>query len=118
MSILSKIKRFFGFELPSLELSEEKESEIIEKLARAISKWDMETPAYILLYSFRPISTVVSYTTILPAALFLEFFGIDGYKYTAFFSKKENLQRLLKRIEELEDEKKILKQKRKLKSNS
>jgi len=112
MSKLRKIWELFKKALshvPSLDLDEERENELIEKIAQAISKRDLEVPAIILGVGYIPTSTFLSYTTLLPLAPYLEAIGIKGYEYTALFSKKRNVKRLLKRIEELKDAKKAKK---------
>ena len=102
--IFSRIKDFFGdlFELPSTEISPEREEEIIDKVARAVSRFDMELPAMFMGNLFVPISTIVSQTVLTPSALFFELIGIDGYEVAAFFRKKDNLKRLISRLEELQ----------------
>ncbi len=79
--IFSRIKDFFVdiFELPSTEISPEREEEIIDKVAKAVSKFDMELPAMFMGNLFVPISTIVSQTVLTPSALFFEFIGINGY---------------------------------------
>jgi len=103
---MAKIKRFFAnfidlSPLPSFEIPPEKETELIEKLAKVISKYDMELPAIFLSSAFRPVSTIMSYTTLLPPATMLEFLGISAYDYIALFAKKDNVQRLIDRLDEL-----------------
>jgi len=96
---MSRIWEFFNF--PSSEISPERETEIIEKMARTILKWRLEDPAILVLYSFRPMSTFFSQTALISLAPLLEFIGIKGYEYTAFFSKKENVKRIIDKVEEL-----------------
>ena len=104
MSILKKIKDFFGFEMPSLEITPERENEIIEKIARFVSKMGMEWPVELIGWGYVPVATIMTQTTLLPIAPLLEAIGIHGFEYTAFFEKKENVKRLLERIEELRKE--------------
>ena len=100
MGILKSVGDFFGFQLPP-ELRPEQEDEIIEKIARTISKYGMEYPAILLGSAYVPMATIVTDTTLLPMAPLLEAVGIPGFKYTIFFEKKDNVKRLLERIEEL-----------------
>lgn len=102
--IFSRIKDFFGdlFELPSTEISPEREEVIIDKMARAVSRFDMEVPAMFMGNLFVPISTIVSQTVLTPSALFFELIGIDGYEIAAFFKKKDNVKRLISKLEELQ----------------
>ena len=74
---------------------------IINRIAKIVSDWDMEMPAVILGSSITPISRVFSYTTILTLSPWLEFIGLPGFELAAFFSKSENVRRLIDKIEEL-----------------
>jgi len=103
---MAKIRRFFSnfidlSALPSFEIPPEKETELIEKLAKTISKYEMELPAIFIGSAFRPVATIMSYTTFLPPATMLEFIGISAYDYLALIAKKENVQRLIDRLDEL-----------------
>lgn len=102
---MSKIKNFFKnfFDVPSLEIPPEREQEIIEKIAQTSVRWGLEMPTMLIGSGLLAAGTIVSHTVLLPAAPLLEFVGIKGYDYTAFFSKQENVERLLKRIDELRD---------------
>lgn len=103
MPFLKKVKDFFGFQLPSMEISPEREKEIIEKIAGFVSKMGMEWPVLLIGWGYVPVSTIVAQTTLLPMAPILEAIGIRGFEYTAFFEKKDNVKRLLERIEELRE---------------
>jgi len=103
MGILKSVGDFFGFQMPP-ELRPEQEDEIIEKIARTISKYGMEYPAILMGSAYVPMATIVTDTTLLPMAPLLEAVGIPGFKYTLFFEKKDNLRRLLERLEELQRE--------------
>lgn len=101
MSFLKKVKDFFGFQMPSMEISPERENEIIEKFAGFVSKIGMEWPVLLMGWGYVPVATIMAQTTLLPLAPLLEAVGIRGFEYTAFFEKKDNVKRLLERIEEL-----------------
>jgi len=111
MQMLSKIKDAFKnfFQLPPLELSKEEEDEIVEKLAGTLSQYGMEELGQIFGWMLYPVSTLFSASVMLPLSVLLSFFGIDTYKYAAFLYKKENVKRLLDRLEELEDRRQIKK---------
>lgn len=98
-AFIKKVKDFIGFNIPSLDLAEEREHEIGEKLANFISKWQIETPAWIFTYGISPFRRVISTVVMFPMAPILEFLGIDIYDYIAFINKRENLEELLHRIE-------------------
>jgi len=103
-SAREKIKGFLRIELPPMELPPERENELIEKIARIISRYGMEGPAILMTSGFVPVSTIMSLTTLLPLAPLLELMGIHGYEYTAFLNNKNNLKRLLERLDELRRE--------------
>ncbi len=103
MSRLKKLKDFFGFDFPSLDegISPERENEIIEKIVTVVARLGMGYPAYFLTSSLYPASSYVSQLFVLPAAPLLEFFGIKAYEYAAFLNNRENVKRLMDRIQEL-----------------
>jgi hypothetical protein len=65
----------------------------------------MEMVALTLGSGIEPISTVASQMVLMPLVPFLEFIGVNGYEYVAFFKNKENVRRLFRRIEELQEAK-------------
>jgi hypothetical protein len=104
-SIFRRIRDKIDFHLPPFEITPERENEMIEMLAGQISKRGLEFPALMIGWQLAPVSKVIAYSTILPVAPFLEFVGLQGFELVNFLSDQENVRRLLKRIEELEDEK-------------
>jgi hypothetical protein len=103
-SKLDKIKDFFGFELPSLEISPEREDEIIEKIVASVTKHGFVLPSLIVSQMLYPVSRLLVQTTILPAAPLIEFLGLNAYEYAAFLNKKENVKRITDRLTELKIE--------------
>ena len=72
----------------------------INAVVEKIDQYRMEGPALILLYCLKPGCSVVAEIGVLPCAPFLEFLGLRGYDYVAFLNKRENVERLIKKIEE------------------
>lgn len=79
--------------------------EIIEKIARAVSRAGMEMPAILLLSSITPLSWVGSQ---FGRALVAPLFGLISWDtmnkadlYFMIFEERGNIRRLIKRIEEL-----------------
>jgi hypothetical protein len=103
-SKLDKIKDFFGFKLPSMEISPEREDEIIEKVVESVSKYGFVLPSLIVSHMLYPVSTLLVHTAILPAVPIIEFLGLNAYEYAAFLNKKENVKRIMDRLEELKIE--------------
>ncbi len=85
------------------DLPPEEEDELIEKLAQNIVKRKMGLLAQLTLETISPISKLGADLGMTLLGPYLEFFGVE--KVTALFRKRENLTRLLDRIDELEMEK-------------
>lgn len=105
MKLIEKIKNFFGFQMPLMEITPERANEIIEKIVDTVSKYDMNLPASIVSAALFPSSTIISQTMILPLAPFFELIGLNGYEYAAFLDNKENMGRVKKRLEQIKKEK-------------
>jgi hypothetical protein len=100
-SKFEKIKDFFGFELPSLEISSEREDEIIEKIVKAVSNYGFVFPSLLVSHMLYPVSPILVHTTILPMLPILEFFGVKASEYAAFLNKRANVKRVMDKLEEL-----------------
>ena len=101
--ILHRIKGFFSdlFVFPPSELSSSKEEEMINMIAKEISKRGMELPASLLGRLLVPTSSIVSEIYIMPLVLYLDLIGLNGFEVAAFFDKKENVKRLVAKIQEM-----------------
>ena len=84
------------------DLPPEEEDELIEKLAQNIVKRRMGLMAQLTLETISPISKLGADLGMTLLGPYLEFFGVE--KVTALFRKRENMTRLLDRIDELEME--------------
>jgi len=93
----SKPDRYFT--IP--ELTAEEEDRMINHLAEIIVSYGMDVPAIAILTVERPISSILSQTLGVMMAPFVELVGVRGYHYVALFNKKENVDRLMVKIEEL-----------------
>ena len=102
-SITKRIKNFIGFNIPSYEISEKRENEILKKISGFFIKYKLESPAAIVTQTVTPFNRVLNSTIIYPMAPIIEFLGISVYDYIAFFEKKENLNKLLELLEQSED---------------
>jgi len=81
-------------------LSEEGKNQLIETITRKIVEHGLIAPAIIFLESVKPLAKVGGYTLILFSAPVLGLFGINGYELVGFFSDRQNLEQLMKRLEE------------------
>lgn len=82
-------------------LTVERKEEMIEGLAKKIIDKGLVTPAIIFLESVKPVARVGSYTFLLFSAPLLEVVGVSGYEYTSLFKDRENIESLMRKIEEL-----------------
>lgn len=89
----------FKISIPTFEITQEREEEILEYIADKIEKFGLDVPALLFLVPLEPLSPVFSQLGLLPFAPFLEAFNIRGFDYVSFFSKTENVNRLIKKIE-------------------
>jgi hypothetical protein len=93
------------------DLPPEEEDELIEKMAQHIVKRKLGLIAQITLETLSPITRLGAELGMTILGPYLEFFGVE--KVTALFRRRENLKRLMDRIEELEEEQKGKKKKEK-----
>lgn len=89
--------------MPYSKLTDEQELNMINSMAEWVIKHKLETPSILFLEAIKPVSYIGSQLGLLFVAPFLELFNIEGYKYSALFEKTENVERLLKKIEEFID---------------
>ena len=86
--------------IPSLEISEEREFELLEAMAKKICDYSMDVPAILFLTPLIPLGHISSQLTLLPLAPFFEAFGEPGFDYVALFKKPGNVEKLIKKIED------------------
>lgn len=87
------------FSLVAQELSSEREQEIVDEIVLKIKNMKMETPAIMMLKMIEPVSPFISQIYGFSVAPFMELLGIKGYDYTMFFTKKKNINEIIKKIE-------------------
>jgi hypothetical protein len=85
-------------------LTPEREKELIDKIAKRIVDHHMETPTILFLESFKPLSFVAGQFGLVYLGPLTPLLGAWSEEGIALLQKKENVERLLKRIEELSDE--------------
>jgi len=84
------------------DLPPEEEDELIEKIAQTIVKRRLGLMAQMILEGMGPLSRIGAELGMNIMGPYLEFFGVE--KVTALFRNRENVKRLIDRIEELEEE--------------
>ncbi len=78
---------------------EEKE-DIIKRVAETIYKYDMDLVAILFLESIKPIASVGGQLARYMIAPFVPFIGERSMPYLATFQSKENLEKLIRELEE------------------
>ncbi len=88
------------FDLWKSELSEEETDDLIERAANEIGRRKLEVPAVLFLELHKPLAFVGSQSSIMFAPFIAPFVGFDFVNnYSRLFAKRENVERLLQRIE-------------------
>jgi len=86
-------------------LSEERKQELIEAMARFVVERGLASPAVLFLELHRPLAFVGSQAGIVFSPFLVALFGFQRVdEYTQLMSERENWDRLIERIEELEEE--------------
>ncbi|MER3474676.1 MAG: hypothetical protein C4335_11735 [Armatimonadota bacterium] len=87
------------------ELTDEQRDAILERIARAIVQKGMSAPAVLFLELNKPLSFVASQSLIVLTPFLAPFVGIHNvHRYSRLLEKRENVERLIERIEQLEHE--------------
>jgi hypothetical protein len=86
----------------------EKQEAIIKKMAEFIYKYDMDLGAILLLEVIKPFSSIGSQLARYMVAPFIPFIGEESMPYFATFENKQNVEKLIRMIEErsMDDERK------------
>ncbi len=88
------------------ELTDEERDAILEKIAQGVVRRGMAAPAVLFLELNKPLSFVASQSLIVLTPFLAPFVGVDNvHRYSRLLEKRENVERLIERIEQLEHEK-------------
>jgi len=83
------------------ELTEQEEDALIEKAASEIKRRKLEVPAVLLFEMHKPLSYIGSQAAIVFSPFLVPFLGFDAVNnYSRLFSKRDSIERLLRRIEQ------------------
>lgn len=86
------------------DITDERRDELIEKLAAKIVKHRMAMPAVLFLEMHKPFAFLASQTVILVSGFLAPFVGIQNVQdYSKLMESRENVERLIKRIEQTEE---------------
>lgn len=87
--------------MSEFDLTEEEEQKLINNIAKLVVDKGLEAPAIMFLEVTRPLSFIASQLAIVALGPLEWLFELQGPKYTGLFMKKENVGRIIERIEEL-----------------
>jgi hypothetical protein len=88
-------------------LSEEEIKEVIDEIASTIIKRRLETAAILFLEMNKPLSTIAGQGMVVAMPFLGPIFGpVRMARYTRFLQTRENVERLIQRIEEMAEDKK------------
>ena len=82
-------------------MTDAEEKKLIENISRLVVDKGLEAPAIMFLEATRPFSFIASQFAIMALGPLQWLFELEGPKYTGLFMKKENVGRIIERIEEL-----------------
>jgi ABC-type Zn2+ transport system substrate-binding protein/surface adhesin len=91
-----------------VEITPELEAEYVEKVAQKIHEYQMETAAILLIESSKPLVWIGGelgrffITPFVP--IISDKWGVTSEKFFLVFEKRENIEKLLKRVEQLAQE--------------
>jgi hypothetical protein len=87
--------------LSEFDLTEEEERKLIDNIAKLVVDKGLEAPAIMFLEVTRPLSFIASQLAIVALGPLQWLFELESPKYTGLFMKKENVSRIIERIEAL-----------------
>ena len=87
------------------DLTPEEEDRLIGNIAKTVVDYGLEAPAILFLEATRPLSFIASQLAIVVLGPLQWLFELNGPKYTGLFMKKENVGKIIERIERLSDPK-------------
>lgn len=83
------------------DLSEAERDRLIESLAQKVHRYHMESAAILFLEMHKPLAYVASQSMLLGSGFLAPLFGPENVqKYAKLFETRENVERLIVRIEE------------------
>lgn len=93
----------------TFELSPEREKELIEKVAKIIVRNELASPTILFLQSFKSLAYLSASFLLMFVEPYLPVYEKESRELIIALGKKENIELLTIRIEELEKEKTIKK---------
>ncbi len=87
--------------MSEFDLTDEEEEKLINNVAKLVVGKGLEAPAIMFLEVTKPLSFIASQLAIVVLGPLQWLFDLEGPKYTGLFMKKQNVGRIIDRIEEL-----------------
>ena len=87
--------------MSEFDLTPEDEQRLIDNIAKTVVDNGLEAPAIMFLEVTRPLSFIASQFAIIASGPLQWLFDLESPKYTGLFMKRENVGRIIERIEEL-----------------
>jgi hypothetical protein len=87
--------------LSEFDLTPEEEEKLIENIAKLVVEKGLEAPAVMFLEATRPLSFIASQFAVVALGPLQWLFELEGPKYTGLFMKRENVGKIIERIEAL-----------------
>ena len=76
---------------------------LIEHLASAVHARRMTVPAILFLEAHKPLTSLFHAAAVMSLPMLLPLFGARARELPAFLQSRDNVERLIRRIEELQD---------------
>jgi len=97
--------------VPEEELSAEERDKLIDGLARKIVNRRLETPAIFFLEMHKPVTFLAGQSMLMASPFLAPLFGRENVdRYSELFSTQDNVELLIRRIEELAEEREASKE--------
>lgn len=74
---------------------------LIEQLASAVHVRRMTVPAVLFLETYKPLTSLFHAAAVMSLPMMLPLFGAKARELPAFLQSRDNVERLIRRIEEL-----------------
>ena len=77
---------------------------LVERLARAVHDRRMTVPAILFLEAHKPLTSLFHTAAVMSLPMMLPLFGAKARELPAFLQSRDNVERLIRRIEEMAGE--------------
>lgn len=82
------------------DTSKDREDELVKKAFDMITKFEMDVPAVLMLESIKPLAFVGGSLLRIALSPYFLFFGSEGHEILDTFEKRQNIEKLIKMLEE------------------